>query len=385
MFIKTHIARNQRGLWIRRGDLVRVLRPGSHWNPAWPISLFWLRQLEHIELYDITDGRFNHKRLETLVREPSLRAELIVVELADEQRALVWRDGRLFDILGPGIAAYWREAAAWNVEIFDVAEARFAHRKMQAVLSHPKASLFLVGVIVEQEESALVYRDGRLIETAGPGLHVYWKGAGKITWKSVDQREKTLDVAGQEIMTADKVSLRLNLSVGYVVADAQKATAAAVDFAQTLYREAQLAVRAAVGTRTLDALLAEKDAVSEAVRDAIAAKADVLGVRITSVGLRDLILPGDMRELFNAVIAAQKQAEANLIQRREETAAARSQANTARLLAENPVLARMRELELLKDVLAGAKLSFVLGEGASAGNLAQQLRSALAGAGETSA
>ena len=385
MYIKTHIARNQRGLWIRRGDLVRVLRPGSHWNPAWPISLIWRRKLESVELYDITEGRFNHKRLETLVREPSLRAELIVVELADEQRALVWRDGRLFDILGPGIAAYWREAAAWNVELYDVAEARFNHRKMQAVLSHPKAASFLVGVIVEQEESALVYRDGRLIETVGPGLHVFWKGAGKITWKSVDQREKTLDVAGQEIMTADKVSLRLNLSVGYVVADALKATAAAVDFAQTLYREAQLAVRAAVGTRTLDALLAEKDAASEQVRDAIAAKADVLGVRITGVGLRDVILPGDMRELFNAVIAAQKQAEANLIQRREETAAARSQANTARLLAENPVLARMRELELLKDVLSGAKLSFVLGEGASGGNLAQQLRSALAGAAEPGA
>ena len=375
MYIKTHIARNQRGLWLRRGDLVRVLRPGSHWNPAWIVSALWLGDHETVELHDINEGRFQHKRLETLVREPSLRSELIVIELADEQRALVWRDGRLFDILGPGLAAYWREAGAWNVETFDVAEVRLEHRKMQAVLSHPRASLFLTGLIVEQEESALVYRDGRFVEIAGPGLHVYWKGAGKITWKSVDRREKALDIAGQEIMTADKVSLRVNLVVGYVVTDALKATAASADFSQTLYREAQLALRAAVGTRTLDTLLAEKDAVSDQVREAVAGKADALGVRITGAGLRDVILPGDMRELFNSVIAAQKQAEANLIQRREETAAARSQANTARLLAENPTLARMRELELLKDVLAGAKVSFVLGER----NLAEQVRSLVAG------
>jgi hypothetical protein len=63
------------------------------------------------------------------------------------------------------------------------------------------------------------------------------------------------------------------------------------------------------------------------------------------------------------VIEAQKQAEANLIRRREETAAARSQANTARLLAENPVLARMKELEALEEILAGTKATFILGPG----------------------
>ena len=376
MYIKTHVARHERGLWTRRGDLVRVLRPGTHWNPAWLVSAVWLGDHERVETFDTTAGRFQHKHLETLVREPDLRTELLVVELADEQRALVWRDGRLFDVLGPGLAAYWREAGAWRVETFDVGEVRLEHPKLQAVLSHPKAATFLSGVVVDQEESALVYRDGRFVELVGPGLHVYWKGAGRITWRSVDRREKTLDVAGQEIMTLDKVSLRVNLTVAYAVADAVKSAQASADAPQALYREAQLALRAAVGTRTLDALLAEKDAVADAVRDVVAAKADALGLRVTSAGLRDVILPGDMRELFNAVIAAQKQAEANLIQRREETAAARSQANTARLLAENPVLARMRELELMKDVLAGAKVTFVLGDR----GLTEQLRGLVAGA-----
>ena len=91
--------------------------------------------------------------------------------------------------------------------------------------------------------------------------------------------------------------------------------------------------------------------------------------------MRDIILPGDMKLLLNQVIAASKEAEANLIRRREETAAARSQANTAKLLAENPQLARLKELEMLKEVLAGAKTTFVFGDG----DIAEQVRGLVKG------
>src|SRR6185436_13616186 len=170
-------------------------------------------------------------------------------------------------------------------------------------------------------------------------------------------------VAGQEIMTSDKVTLRVNLLVSYIVADALQAVSAVSDYAQALYREAQLVLRAAVGTRTLDALLGDKESVGGEVREALAKRAAQFGLEVRSVGLKDIVLPGDMKSILNQVIAAEKEAQANLIKRREETAAARSQANTARLLAENPVLARMKELEVLQEMLAGAKTTFVFGEG----------------------
>ena len=85
------------------------------------------------------------------------------------------------------------------------------------------------------------------------------------------------------------------------------------------------------------------------------------GLEVLGTGLRDIILPGDMKMILNEVITAQKQAEANLIKRREETAATRSQLNTARLLAENPVMARLKELELAQEILAGTKATFVFG------------------------
>jgi len=175
-------------------------------------------------------------------------------------------------------------------------------------------------------------------------------------------------------MTADKVTLRVNLLVTYTVADVLRAVQAAADYQQALYREAQLVLRAAVGTKTLDQLLSDKESVGGEVRDALVSRAEQLGVGVKSVGLRDIVLPGDMKTLLNQVIAAQKEAEANLIKRREETAAARSQANTAKLLAENPQLQRLKELELLKDVLAGTRATFVFG----AGDIADQVRGLVA-------
>ena len=369
MFFKTHITQHQRGLWFRKGDFLRVLGPGTHYN--WRV--LWNPFGHRVEVIDTLKPRFEHPLLDVLLTNDALRRELTVIDLADGERAIVWKDGRLLSILGPGRYAYWKTAQhVIDVEVWSIDTFRFAHRKLQAVLAAPDALKWFEGVMVGDNEDVLLYRDGVLIDRLEPGLHVFWKGTGKITWKTVDRREQVADVAGQEIMTSDKVTLRVNLLVTYIVTDAVRAVTGTSDFNQALYREAQLVLRAAVGTKTLDALLGDKEAVGAEVREALAARAESIGVAVKSVGLRDIILPGDMKSLLNQVIAAQKEAEANLIRRREETAAARSQANTAKLLAENPQLARMKELELLKDVLAGAKTTFVFGGN---GEIAEQVRS----------
>jgi regulator of protease activity HflC (stomatin/prohibitin superfamily) len=131
---------------------------------------------------------------------------------------------------------------------------------------------------------------------------------------------------------------------------------------QSLYREAQLALRAVVGTRDLDSFLTDKDAVTNEFEEQVRQRAGDLGLEVVSVGVRDVILPGDMKDLMNKVTEAKKAAEANLIFRREETAAMRSQANTAKLMADNPTLMRLRELEVLERVATSGNLNIVLGE-----------------------
>jgi regulator of protease activity HflC (stomatin/prohibitin superfamily) len=130
-------------------------------------------------------------------------------------------------------------------------------------------------------------------------------------------------------------------AVTYRVTDALTAVMAVDDVKQAL-REAQLALRETIGTRELDVLLAEKDGISRVLVERVSAKARDFGVAVTGLGIRDVVLPGEMKDLLNKVTEARKASEAALITRREETAAMRMQANTAKLLEGNPTLSAAR-------------------------------------------
>lgn len=368
MLIQTLTIRSyERGLEFRRGDFHALLEPGVYRQvPLWDR----VRKVS-IETVNVLDPVFEHRLKEILVKDARLREALHVLDLTDGQRALGWKDGRLTWILGPGLHAFWKEPFDLRFEIVDIdAAVLFEHPQRDAILGHADATRFLYVLNVEANHEVLVFRDGKLVARRREGPIVLWRDSRKVKVYEIDLREQTADVAGQEIMTRDKVTLRVNLAVTYQVVDPLATVTITSDSDHALYREAQLVLRAAIGTRTLDRLLSDKEKVGAEIEQELAGRVSSFGVRIRSVGLRDLILPGDMKGILNQVIVAQKEAEANVIKRREETAAARSQANTARLLAENPVLARMKELEMLQEILAGAKTTFVLGRG----ELAAQIR-----------
>jgi len=369
MYKTIRVHKHERGLWFRDEDFHRLVPPGEYRLWRWPFG----RHTERIDAIDALMLRFEHPLLEVIVQDETAKQALEIIDLADDERALVWRQGRLEMILGAGLHALWKGAHDLVVERFSTGSFRFEHERFDTVLAHSDAGRWFRALVVEPEEEVLLFRNGELVDRLGAGRYAFWRGAGSVEWKAVDGREQTLDVAGQEIMTSDKVSLRVNLCVTYRVVDALQSVRVVNDHAQALYREAQLALRAAIGTRTLDALLGNKEALGPEIRSALAERAGEFGVAVASVGLRDVILPGDMRQILNQVVEAEKAAQANLIRRREETAAARSQANTARLLADNPALARIKELELLGEILSGVDAKFVLGSG----DLVGQLRSLL--------
>ena len=371
MAIRTiHIKRHERGLKFRRGDFQELLGAGTYRRVA---LMDMLRKIT-VEVVSMLQPKFEHELLDVLVKNEQLREALHVVELKDTERALVWQDGRLVWIIGPGRHAFWKEPYDIRTEIFDVeAEPRVEGVLADQIRALPYAQHWVGVVDVPAHHEVLVLRDGQLVARLDRGPYVYWKTSRAMDVVSVDRREQTSDVAGQEIMTRDKVTLRVNLVVTWQVVDTVKSVEAARDVDRALYREAQLALRGAVGTRTLDQLLSDKEAVAGEVEGALTARAPEYGLVVRSIGLRDVILPGDMKTILNEVILAQKQSEANLIRRREETAAARSQANTARLLAENPVLQRMKELESLQAILQGTKATFVLGSGDLGGQLTSLL------------
>ena len=356
MFLKSvKIQRHERGLVFRSGELRAVLRPGRHLLRTWPFDQRLLRVSMRAPI-------FYHPDLEVIARSDLLKEEAVVLDLGDHQRALVWVDGRFAQICGPGLHLFWQAFHTVRTEVIDARSLRFEHAALATILEAPDADQFLQRFRVDAGSSAVLFVDGRHRETLQAGTHVFWKDQAHLRVVALELREKLLDIASQEVTTADKVSLRLNAVVAFKVSDPLQALTSSEDFQQSLYREAQLVLRTALGARGLDDLLASKEKVAEEMAEALRPRAQSLGLEIVTLGLRDLILPGEMRQLMNRVTEAQKAAEANLIARREETAAMRSQANTARLLEQNPTLMRLRELEVLEKVAESSNLSVMLGE-----------------------
>ncbi|HEY5952172.1 MAG TPA: slipin family protein, partial [Kofleriaceae bacterium] len=159
-----------------------------------------------------------------------------------------------------------------------------------------------------------------------------------------------LKIDGQELMTRDKVTLRLTLTAEYAPADAPTTVHAVADVKDALYLAVQLAAREFVAGVTLDELLEGRDALTRYLEAQTQPRAETFGVRLHRVGVKDVILPGEMKTLLNKVIEAEKAAAANVILRREDAAATRNMAQTAKVIAENPVLMRLKELETMKDI-----------------------------------
>lgn len=343
------------GLVFRDGDFATTLEPGTHWRFD-PLSR------ERVRILSKRDPWLVDEYLDQIHKSGKLAGSVEIVDLHDFQRALVWVDGRFSKVLGPGLHAYWTGERDVRVETVDALETQFQHAELSNMSQAESAHRHLDICCVERQCVGVLFIDGRYVDTFDPGHYAFWKNGSTSRLVEVDMRETTLDIAGQEIMTSDKVTLRMNAVVTYRVADPLAALTVANDAHQSLYREIQLVLRATIGARKLDEVLASKEEVAEEIEQTVRPKAQALGLAVVSVGVRDLILPGDMKELMNQVIEARTAAEAKLIVRREETAAMRSQANTAKLLADNPTLMRLRELEVLEKIAVDGKLNVVLGE-----------------------
>ncbi len=122
------------------------------------------------------------------------------------------------------------------------------------------------------------------------------------------------------------------------------------DFSYQLYMVFQLALREYVGTLPFDELLEKKESITPFILEAVKASTEALGVEVSGFGIRDIILPGDVKEIMNQVLIAEKKAQANIIMRREETASTRSLLNTARLMEENAMLWKLKEMEYVEKI-----------------------------------
>ncbi|GFE81823.1 hypothetical protein GCM10011487_38230 [Steroidobacter agaridevorans] len=346
------IAQHERALVWKNKTFAGVLEPGKHWLIA-PFSDV------AIQLQDLTVPEFDHPRVDFMLKEaqPLMERYFDIVELTDNEAGLVYKNGKLAGVLAPGKRQlYWKGPIEVKIEKIDISQdvdvpARVA--KLLARASQPlltRANEAISSIEVPDTSVALLVVDGKFTRLLEPGLHAFWKFQRTVKVELVDRRVQTMEVSGQDILTRDKVSLRVNLTALWQVEDVVLARSALQNFVEFVYKELQFALREAIGSRTLDELLGAKGELDREIQGSARIKIEQHGIRLASVGIKDVILPGEMKEILNRVVEAEKVAQANLIKRREETAATRSLLNTARLMEENPTLLRLKELETLEKV-----------------------------------
>lgn len=355
MFVrKFHVKKDERALLFDKGDFVEILGPGKHtrFDPLFDFT---------VEKFALANPRFEHRLADFLVKaEPEAVArEFHVVELGPTEVGLRYENGVLVEVLAPNTRRlYWKGYIDLVVEHVDIATDFAVDPKLvpRLVAALARGAVKVAGadgvlaVQVPQHHIGVLYVDGKVARLLEAGMHHFWKFVRDLKVETVDLRLQVIEVAGQEILTKDKVPLRVNLNAGYRVTDVLAALAKQAKPVDYLYKELQFGLRAAIGVRTLDELLENKGMIDQVVAEHIQRRVEGFGLEVESVGVKDIILPGEMKVILAKVVEAEKAALANVIRRREETAATRSLLNTARVMEDNPTALRLKELETLEKV-----------------------------------
>ena len=328
------------GLVFKNGAYKRMLKEGTYW--------FW--KGEDVKLYSLTQAFNAPVELNILLQDAEIAETLIVVEVKDNEIVLQYENGLLNQVLTAGRYAYWKGPVKYDFVRADIGKIEITEAIDRATLLGKLVSPYVRTVSVENFEKAILFIDGKYSAELNGGVHHWWKNSISILVGKVDTRQLQLEINGQEILTRDKAALRINAWAQYRVVNIQKALLENKEYDKQLYVAFQLALREYVAGFNFDELLEKKESIVPFVLEKVKGKAEVLGVEVNGFGIRDIILPGDVKEIMNQVLVAEKKAQANTIMRREETASTRSLLNTARLMEDNAMLWKLKEMEYVEKI-----------------------------------
>ncbi|MCP4138620.1 MAG: slipin family protein [bacterium] len=357
--MRTIIKKDERGLIYKDGNYVSLLKPGKYFNG--------ILMGKNVDILNVNHPFVTGKNLNLYLDDEELKRELDVVDVKDEEVALHFEDNHFAGTLLPGKYAFWNVLKKHRFVILDLRKPEVPEA-VNATIKNIDNKIVNTYEI-ESYETGLLTFDGEYQRILKPGKYHFLNGYTKVGVEKVDMRQQQLDITGQEIMTRDKVTLRLNFVAQYKIADPVKAVLDIKNFQNQLYVLVQLILREYVGMYKLDELMEKKEEVGTFVLERLGKDAKEWGITFMYAGVKDIILPGEMKTILSKVIEAEKQAQANIITRREETASTRSLLNTAKLMEDNPVLLKLKELEYVEQISNKITNLSVIGGGEIVGQL----------------
>ncbi len=363
--LRVKINTYEKGLVFQDQKLVEVLEPGKT----------WVYGIKSIIRFSTLTRFIPGMDLSMLLENKSLANQLDVLDISDEQVALVYKNGIFQHIHLEGMYAYWKEPINYTFKVLDMTALKVEAGLSRKVMNHLVSAGIVKAVEVKSYESAMLQVDGKYVEQLASGLHYFFTKLRTIHVDIIDKRQQTLEMSGQEILTKDKANLRINFEATYKVLYGTVAILQNLDYKRQLYTIIQMALREYVGSFTFDELLSQKTEVGNMITKLSQERCADLGVELMSCGIKDIILPGDIKDIMNKVLVAEKQAAASMIMRREETASTRSMLNTAKLMENNQMLYKLKEMEFVEKVAGKIGEITVSGKGNMVGQLKEILGS----------
>jgi hypothetical protein len=360
---KVTIQHQQIALVSKHGKLLNVLIDGTHYFFKNEVVEVFTHNQQILSAYiDNTE----------LAQHAMLAPYCTVVNVPHSNVLLVSKANTIEQVLEHGIYIYPHNCT-YAFEQIDISTQDVVPQALvQRLLGTPMTN-YLVKVTVPYGNKALLFIQNIFKQQLEAGVYYYYKNVMEVHYVLVEMRQKTAEISGQEILSADKVSLRINAIATYAIVDAYIAVVQNKDYEKQVYHKIQMLLREHVGKFTLYQILTEKNSINDAINAELNQQVSKLGVQLEHCGIRDIILPGDVKDIMNKVLIAEKKAEANSIMRREETAATRSLLNTAKLMEENTMLYKLKEMEYVERI--AEKISTIQLSGS--GNILTQLKEVL--------
>ncbi len=329
------------GLVFRNGHFIKVMEEGFHW--------VWL--LDQVRIYDKTKDFVAPCNPNILLEDEAFKHLVEIVELQDNEIALHYRDHNYHQMLGSGKHLFWKSVVTHQFKVIDLDNIEVAEEIDRHVLElDGELANYCTSFIIESFEKGLLFVNGECDRQLIPGQYFFWNSRKEVTIRKADMRQQQVEISGQEVLTKDRAAIRVNFYLQYKIDDIKKAMIETKEYDRQLYILTQLALREYLGTLTLDELLANRTAVGDFMIQHLPSVLTTIGCQLIHAGIRDIILPGDIKDIMNRVLIAEKQAQANIITRRQEAAATRSLMNTAKMMEDNQMLFKLKEMEYVEKI-----------------------------------
>lgn len=340
--MKYIIKDNQAGFVLKDGIFQKMITSGTY---------HFSRVLGYTVEIEVMTGELEYRAVpyQVLSKDSAFCGATVHTEISDGSVGFIYVNGKLTSFADQKEYTFWNVFEQYEIKVVSMEDTVIGTEVSKHILSLVPRNLY-TEISVGEGEVGLLYYDNVMQGQLSKGVYRFWNYAHSVTCNVLDMKQKEMNIVGQEILTKDKIGIRMNVACLFKIRDAVEFATTISDLKEQLYPAVQLAIREIVGNYKLDEILEAKEQISKEIYGVLKEREEMFCVNFLTAGIKDIILPGEIREIMNSVLVAEKKAQANVISRREEVASTRSLLNTAKLMEENKTLYKLKELEYLERI-----------------------------------